>query len=95
MTGTATKTTVRWSDVKTKLADFDRASLIGLLQDLYAVSKDNQAFLHARFALGSDVLKPYKATIDSWLWPDVFKNQDTSVAKAKDELLAEHGFDGR
>jgi hypothetical protein len=25
----------------------------------------------------SDVLKPYKATIDRWLWPDVFKNQDT------------------
>jgi hypothetical protein len=29
------------------------------------------------------VLKPYKATIDRWLWPDVFKNQDTSVARAK------------
>ena len=34
-------------------------------------------------ALGGDVLKPYKVTIDRWLWPDVFKNQDTSVAKAK------------
>ena len=22
------------------------------------------------------MLKPYKATIDRWLWPDVFKNQD-------------------
>ncbi|AOU98664.1 hypothetical protein BI364_12460 [Acidihalobacter yilgarnensis] len=72
-----------WSDVKTKLADFDRAGLLGLVQDLYAASKDNQAFLHARFGLGDDVLKPYKATIDSWLWPDVFENQDTSVAKAK------------
>jgi hypothetical protein len=29
------------------------------------------------------LLKPYKAIIDRWLWPDVFKNQDTSVAKAK------------
>lgn len=72
-----------WSDVKGKLADFDRPGLIGLVQDLYAASKDNQAFLHARFGLGDDVLKPYKATIDRWLWPDVFKNQDTSVAKAK------------
>jgi hypothetical protein len=72
-----------WSDVKARLADFDRAGLIGLMQDLYAASKDNQAFLHARFGLGDDVLKPYKATIDRWLWPDVFKNQDTSVAKAK------------
>jgi hypothetical protein len=78
-----TKKSPSWSDVKTKLADFDRSGLVGLLQDLYKASKDNQAFLHARFALGGDVLKPYKATIDRWLWPDVFKNQDTSVAKAK------------
>jgi hypothetical protein len=77
------KSAPTWSDVKAKLADFDRAALIGLVQDLYAASKDNQAFLHARFGLGADVLKPYKATIDRWLWPDVFKNQDTSVAKAK------------
>lgn len=72
-----------WSDVKVRLTDLDRAGLVGLVQDLYAASKDNQTFLHARFGLGDDVLKPYKATIDRWLWPDVFKNQDTSVAKAK------------
>ena len=29
------------------------------------------------------MLKPYKASIDRWLWPNVIKNQDTSVAKAK------------
>ena len=46
-------------------------------------TKDNQVFLHTRFGLGEDVLKPYKDTIDRWLWPDVLKNQDTSVAKAK------------
>ena len=72
-----------WSDVKGKLADFDRPGLIGLVQDLYAASKDNQAFIHARLNLGEDVLVPYKEAIDRWLWPDVFKNQDTSVAKAK------------
>jgi len=77
------KTTPSWSDVKIKLADFDRAGLISLVQDLYAASKDNQTFLHARFGLGGDVLKPYKAIIDRWLWPDVFKNQDTSVSTAK------------
>lgn len=79
----AKKSTPGWSDVKTRLADFDRAGLIGLVQDMYAASKDNQTFLHARFALGDDVLKPYKTAIDRWLWPDFFKNQDTSVAKAK------------
>ena len=72
-----------WSDVKAKLTDFDRPGLIRLIQDLYAANKDNQAFLHARFALGGDVLEPYKATMERWLWPDVFKDQDTSVAKAK------------
>lgn len=72
-----------WSDVKTRLAEFDRAGLLGLVQDLYAASKENKVFLHARFGLGGDVLKSYKVTIDRWLWPDVFKNQDTSVAKAK------------
>ena len=80
------KKTTSWNDVKAKLTDFDRAGLLGLIQHLYAASKDNQAFLHARFALGGDVLKPYKLTIDRWLWPDVFKNQDTSVAKAKKAL---------
>ena len=72
-----------WSDVKAKLADFDRPGLIGLVQDLYAASKDNQAFLHTRLHLCEDVLEPYKEAIDRWLWPDVFKNQNTSVAKAK------------
>lgn len=77
------KSAPSWADVKTRLNDFDRAGLIGLIQDLYAANKDNQSFLHARFALGGDVLKPYKAIIDRWLWPDVFKRQDISVAKAK------------
>jgi len=72
-----------WSDVKAKLAEFDRAGLLGLVQDLYAASKDNQAFLHTRFDLGDDVLDLYKATIDRWLSPDVYRNQNFSVSKAK------------
>jgi len=77
------KSAPSWIDVKARLADHDRADLLGLVQDLYAASKDNQAFLHTRLHLGEDVLEPYKAAVDRWLWPDVFKNQDTSVAKAK------------
>jgi hypothetical protein len=72
-----------WTDVKAKLADFDRAALLGLIQSLYAAHKDNQLFLHSRFGLGEDVLEPYKETIDRWLWPDVMRNQDTSVSQAK------------
>ena len=76
------KTTPSWSDVKARLADFDRAGLIGLVQDLYAASKDNQAFLHARFALGDDPLRPYKATITQWINPADYR-KPLSVAKAK------------
>lgn len=72
-----------WTDLKARLADLDHAGLVRLIQDLYAASKDNQAFLHARFSLSADVIKPYKSVIDRWLWPDVFKDQSTSVAKAK------------
>jgi diadenosine tetraphosphate (Ap4A) HIT family hydrolase len=72
-----------WTDVKAKLAGFDRAGLLCLVQDLYAAHKDNQRFLHARFDLSGDPLEPYKETIDRWLWPDVLRRQDTSVAKAK------------
>lgn len=75
-----------WTDVKAKLASFDRLGLLGLIQDLYAAHKDNQTFLHARFGLGEDILKPYKEVLDRWLWPDVLRNQDTSVVKAKQAI---------
>jgi hypothetical protein len=65
---------------------FDRTGLLGLVHDLYAAHKDNQTFLHARLGLGEDVLEPYKQTIDRWLWPDVLRKQDTSVAKAKQAI---------
>jgi hypothetical protein len=52
-----------WINVKAALQDFDRAGLLGLLQDLYGGSKANQAFLHARLSLGRDQLKPYKTAI--------------------------------
>ena len=72
-----------WADVKAFLLTFDRAGLQGLVQDLYAASKDNQAFLHARLGLGPDQLGPYKATISRWINPDLMKNQTVSVSKAK------------
>ena len=71
------------TDLKRQLVDLDRPALLGLIQYLYAASKNKQVFLHARFALSEDVLKPYKATIDRWVCPDVMRNQDISVAKAK------------
>ena len=80
------KSLLTWTDVKAKLADFDRAALLDLIHNLYAAHKDTQLFLHARFGLGKDVLESYKETIDRWLWPDVLRNQDTSVARAKQAI---------
>ena len=75
-----------WTDVKAKLANFDRLGLVGLIRDLYTAHEDNQTFLHARFGLGQDILKPYKETLERWLWPDVLRNEDTSVVKAKQAI---------
>jgi hypothetical protein len=77
------KASPTWSDVRAALLDFDSAGLRGLVQDLYTVSKDNQAFLHARLGLGHDQLQPFKACISNWICPDVVKNQPISVSKAK------------
>ncbi len=75
-----------WSDVKAKLVPFDRTGLLGLVHDLYAASKENQMFLHARFDVDKDGLEPYKETIARWLWPDVLRNQNASVVKAKQAI---------
>jgi hypothetical protein len=77
-----TKTKPTWSDVKTQLLEFDRAQLLGLVQDLYASNKDNKAFLHARFGLGDDPLEPYKDVIICWINPPDFRHP-ISVSKAK------------
>jgi hypothetical protein len=77
------KTGPTWSDVKARLGDIDRDGLVRLVGDLYAASNDNRAFLHARFALGDDPLGAYKDVVMRWVYPDVFKHQDVSVAKAK------------
>ena len=86
MARTKSKSQPTWTDVKAKITHFDRAGLLGLVQDLYAANKENQMFLHARFNLGEAVLKPYKETIDRWLWPDVLRDQDASVVKAKQAI---------
>ena len=72
-----------WSDGKAKPAKFDRTNLLGLVKNLYGASKDNQAFLHARFGLGVDVLKPYKIRIDRWSSPDLLKNQSVFASKGR------------
>lgn len=84
-----------WSDLKAKLAALDRSELIALVRDLYAASKEDQAFLHTRFGVGGDVLKPYLTTVDRWLWPDVFRGQGVSVVKAKKAITDYRNAEGQ
>jgi len=89
-----------WSDVRAALLHLDRAGPLGLVQDLYTASKDNQAFLRARLGLGHDQLQAFKASISSWICPDVMKNQPISVSKAKKAIadykkaIGPPGWDG-
>ncbi len=94
MARTSAKSKPTWTDLKAELAGFDRKGLLGLIQDLYAANKDNRMFLHTRFGLGQDTLKPYKETIARWLWPDVIRNQHTSVIKAKEAISSYKGAVG-
>jgi hypothetical protein len=79
-----------WSDVKSAIADFERSSLVGLISDLYAYSTPNKNFLHARFSLGSDALRPYKKIIEDALFPDVMSNDDVEIATAK-KAISDYG----
>ena len=86
MKASKTRKATSWSDVKARLTHFDHDGLVGLVHDLYTASEDNQVFLHARFELNEDVLEPYKTPINRWLWPDMFRNQNASVAEAKKSI---------
>jgi len=76
----------KWTDVKSRLAEFDRPGLLGLIQDLYSAHEDTRIFLHTRFGLGQDALELYKKRIDRWLYPDVFLKQDVSLSKARQAI---------
>jgi hypothetical protein len=69
------RTSWRPIDVKASLLAFDRTGLLGLIQDLYAVSKNNEAFLHARLGLGRKQLEPYKTRISKSICPDMMRSR--------------------
>jgi len=79
-----------WNDVKSAIAKFERPALIGLISDLYAYSTPNKNFLHARFSLGSDALRPYKKIIEDALFPNVMSNDPVEIATAK-KAISDYG----
>jgi len=74
-----------WIDVKRKISSFERAGLIQLVSDLYAMNPENKAFLHARFQLGTAPLDGYKQRILTAVAPNVtgarFKDPSASNAR--------------
>ncbi|MHB8763952.1 MAG: hypothetical protein ACYDA8_06400 [Deferrisomatales bacterium] len=78
----------KWSDVKPGVAGLDHKGLVALVSDLYALSKDNRDFLHARFDPAADPLAAYKEIIDGCMHPDVMRNRPVQIAKAKRAISA-------
>ncbi len=62
--------------------------MVGLISDLYRLSKENQAFLHARFGVGDDALRPYKTTINACMYPNIYTNKPVQISKAKKAISA-------
>ena len=71
-----------WSDVKSAVLDLDQKHLLRLVADMYRFSKENQAFFHARFGVGDDLLAPYKNTIEDCMYPDVHIDKPIQISKA-------------
>ena len=72
-----------WSDVKASVVHMEQRQLVQLIGDLYRLSKENKDFLHARFSIGDDPLKPYKKIIDECMYPDVMSNSPIRIQEAK------------
>lgn len=60
-----------WSAVKSAAIKLSRDELISLTAELYRLSEQKQAFLHARFADAEAVLEESKVIVGDCLYPDM------------------------
>jgi hypothetical protein len=58
-----------WRDIRAVLNKAGHKDLLNLVGDLYALRKENQDFLHARFLKDAGTLVPYKKTIERYISP--------------------------
>ena len=72
-----------WLATKSALLKLERADLVRLIAELYRREKSNRNYLHTRFALGDDALKPYRKIIDASVYPDAGRKWSLQIAKAK------------
>ncbi|MFO7628037.1 MAG: hypothetical protein R6W06_00680 [Prochlorococcaceae cyanobacterium] len=72
-----------WSNVKSAVSKLSNRELLSLVGELYRLSKQNQAFLHARYADAEAAMEDCKKIISDCLYPDVLRDRPLQVAKAK------------
>ena len=58
-----------WKDIRSVLRKVSHRHLLSLVGDLYALRKENQDFLHARFIKDGNTLAPYKEAIEQYISP--------------------------
>lgn len=58
-----------WAEIRKNLSKCSSSDLLGLVSDLYALSKANKDFLDARFLKDRQALERYKAQIKRYLAP--------------------------
>ncbi len=58
-----------WKDIRSVLKEASHKDLLNLVGDLYALRKENQNFLHARFVGDGGTLDPYKEIIENCISP--------------------------
>ena len=75
--------TQTWSTVKSAASQLSHSELLSLVADLYRLSKQNQAFLHARYADADAAMEDCKKIITECLYPDMQRDRPLQVAKAK------------
>ncbi len=72
-----------WSTVKSAVAKLSSSELLSLVAELYRLSKQNQAFLHARYADADAAMEDCKKIVSECLYPDMQRDRPLQVAKAK------------
>lgn len=75
----------KWLEIRKILSRSSQRDLVGLVADLYDISKSNKDFLEARFIKNDDMLSCYKNIIKRYIAPsEPWKtNQQISLKNAK------------
>ena len=78
----ASRSKNRWNAIRKQLDPFDRAGLIGLIEDLYRADLNNRRFLESRLLNDTGVIEEYRRKIVRAIYPDPFSRRPISIRDA-------------